>query len=251
MGTAIVTGAGSGIGRAVARSLAARGITVLAVGRRLDPLVETQASAPNLITPISVDISDLDERADLIRRGQKLDASYLVHAAGIFPIEALPSITLDSWRSVFAINLEARLFLSQALTPTLGREGRILFIGSMSATTPRKGALAYCASKAASYMLQECLKQEFGETGPAVGISIPGPVKTDMVTRGINADNDVFPDGADYDAAPLIDPQIVGRYLTWLMCETGRHEYIDGQWDIRDTSHHAKWLGQTSLYISK
>ena len=249
MNSVIVTGAGSGIGRATAMALASRGIKVLAVGRREAPLLETREAAPGLIDAASLDISDPDARAELIRLGRRMNADGLVHAAGTFPIEPLSAITLAGWRAVFSTNLEARLFLSQGLAGTLGPEGRILFIGSMSATTPRKGATAYCASKAASFMLQECLKKEFADQGPSVGISIPGPVKTDMVTRGIAADPDIFPDGAGYDAGPLVAPETVGTYLAWLMAETDAHEFSQGQWDIRNEAHHHRWLGAQPFYL--
>ncbi|WP_420548300.1 SDR family oxidoreductase [Curvivirga sp.] len=247
----IVTGAGSGIGRALAINLSLKDIPVLAVGRRLNKLEETaKLGHSKKITPFSCDIATIAGREKLIHHLADQSLSGLVHCAGTFPIQSLDDISLDSWRETFATNLEARLFLSRDLKSNLGKDGRILFIGSMSATTARKGAMAYCASKAASFMLQECLKKEFNNQDPAVGIAIPGPVKTPILDQGMEADLSIFPDGAGYANSPQIDPERLGRFLSWLLIETDRISYESKQWDIRHEDHHNQWLGEDELFIT-
>lgn len=252
---AIVTGAGSGIGRAVAVELSKEPLPVLAVGRRLTPLQETAAMATGEVIPLSVDVATDEGRGAIVDQlGGHGKVKYLVHGAGILPIERLEQITLDSWRRVMATNLEARLFLTRALAPKLKRGGRVLFIGSMSATKPRKGSTAYCTSLAASFMLHQCLKLELAEHGISVTSAVPGPVKTILIANSLAADPEVFPDSAEYAAlrreGKLIEARKVGRFYRWLLTHTDDETYGASQWDIRDESHHAAWLGSERLHDS-
>ena len=251
---AVVTGAGSGIGRAVAIELS-RVLPVLAVGRRLEPLLETAAQAPGQVIPLRGDVaSDAGSSAIVEQLGEGDRVRYLVHAAGVFPIERLAQITPKAWRQVLATNLDARLFLTQRLTPRLAGGGRVLFVGSNSASKPRKGATAYCVAKAASFMLQQCLQLELAEHGILVGSAIPSPVNTAMVDAGLDADPEVFPDGADYarlrSEGLLIEPERVGRFYRWLLCATDDGDFSAGQWNIRDEHHHPAWLGAQPLFAA-
>lgn len=250
---AVVTGGGSGIGRAVAIELSQQAVTVLAVGRRQEPLQETVAKAPGQVIPLSADVGTEAGRSAIVGKlGEDSKVKYLVHAAGIMSTERLVDITPDSWRQVVATNLDARLFLTQSLTPRLSGGGRVLFIGSMSAAKARKGSTAYCTSLAASFMLHECLKLELAEQGIGVASAIPGPVNTAMLRGSMVADPDVFPDSVEYATfhreGRLIDPAVVGRFYRWLLTETDDETYSAQQWDIRDESHHQAWLGSGGLY---
>lgn len=250
---AVITGAGSGIGRAVAIELSKERLTVLAVGRRLRPLEETAARAPGEVLPLSADVSTDAGRAAIVARlGAGARVKYLVHGAGILPIEKLSEITLQSWRQVMATNVEARLFLTRALIPNLEGLGRVLFIGSMSASRARKGSSAYCTALAASFMLHQCLKLELAEYGIRLTSAVPGPVKTVMIEDSLAADPDVFPDSAEYallrEQGKLIEPQRVGEFYRWLLTRVDDKAFSEAQWDIRDESHHGVWLGSRGLY---
>ena len=155
---AIVTGAGSGIGRAVASELSGEAVTVLAVGRRKTALEETATKAPGAIEVVSADVTTEAGRKSVVDAvGPDSPVKYLVHAAGISPIARLSDGDVEYWRRVMATNVDACLFLTLALVSKLSGGGRVLFVGSNSATKPRKGAAAYCKSKAAAFMLHECL----------------------------------------------------------------------------------------------
>lgn len=250
---AVVTGAGSGIGRAVAIELSKEPLTILAVGRRLEALEETAAQAPGEVLTMGVDVAMETGRAAILAwLGANVRVRYLVHGAGILPIERLSEITLESWRAVMTTNVEARLFLTRALVPHLRGGGRVLFIGSMSATRARKGSMAYCAALAASFMLQQCLQLELAEDEIRVTSAVPGPVKTVMIENSLAADPNVFPDSAEYvalrDQGKLIEPQRVGEFYRWLLTRVDDDAYSAGQWDIRDESHHRVWLGTRGLY---
>lgn len=253
---AVVTGAGSGIGRAVAIELSQDGLTVIGVGRRLDALRETASLASGMVVCVSADVgttSGRDAIADEIPDGAQV--RYLVHAAGIFPKSRVSDLTLEDWQHVMATNVEARLFLTQRLIPQLRDGGRVLFVGSRSATTPRQGGLSYCVSQAASFMLHECLKLELAEQRIGVASAVPGPVDTAIVQASMVADPAVFPDRASYaalhQAGELIDPAAVGRFYRWLLTETDETRYRATEWNILDPEHQAFWMGNAGIYSAR
>ncbi len=250
---AVVTGAGSGIGRAVALELSEEPVTVLAIGRRAAALEETARLARGHVVPLSVDVaSEVDRNAVDAALGGGARVRYLVHGAGVQLIERVAALRPDPWRALMAINLDARLFLTQTLLSKLAGGGRVLFVGSRSAARPRKGAAAYCTAQAACWMLQECLKLELAERGIRVALAIPGGVDTPMLRQAMGADPDVFPDQAEYvtaaRAGKLVAPAIVGRFYRWLLTRTDDERYSARPWDIRDETHHRHWLGTGSLY---
>lgn len=248
---AVITGAGSGIGRATAIELSKEPLTVLAIGRRSQALEETAALATGKVITVNADVAMDVGRSVIVKEVGANRVKYLVHAAGILPIERLTDVTIDSWRRVMMTNVDARLFLTQALIARLHGGGRVLFIGSMSATKPRKGSGAYCTAMAASFMLHQCLKLELASYGISVTSAVPGPVNTIMIQKSLAADADVFPDSAEYatlrEQGKLIEPNKVGQFYRWLLTRTDDETYSASQWDIRDESHHKLWLGGDAL----
>jgi benzil reductase ((S)-benzoin forming) len=252
---AVVTGAGSGIGRAVAVELSKEPLTVLAVGRRSQALEQTAGLAGGRMVTVSADVTSDNGRSVIVDKLSDANrVKYLVHGAGILPIERLTDITAESWRRVMMTNVDARLLLTQALIPKLRDGGRVLFIGSMSATRPRKGSAAYCTAMAASFMLHQCLKLELSPYAIRVTSAVPGPVNTVMIQNSLAADVDIFPDSAEYAAlhaqGKLIEANRVGQFYRWLLAHTDDETYSAGQWDIRDESHHKSWLRSDTLYGS-
>ena len=250
---AIVTGAGSGLGRAVALSLAELPLRVIAIGRRLDPLLATASKAAGMIEPVAADVSTTLGRSRICSTLRSADrVRFLVHAAGMHAIEPLGSITVATWRRILDTNVDARLFLTLDLLPWLQPGSRVLFVGSNSATRPRQSATAYCVSQAASHMLQQCLKIELAPRGIAVGSAVPSPVDTPMIAAQIAADPALYPDAEDYrrlrDAGQLIAPATVARFYRWLLTQTSDIAFSSDPWNVRDESHHEHWLNGTELY---
>ncbi len=152
-GIALVTGAGSGIGRASARALLADGWQVVLAGRRLPPLEETAAGHP-AATVLGADVSQPAEvdalfEAILERHG-RLDL--LFNNAGLFPPGALiDEMTIEAWMQSVAVNLNGAFFCARAAFGLMRRQspggGRIINNGSISAHVPRPHSVAYTTTK--------------------------------------------------------------------------------------------------------
>ena len=202
---------------------------------------------------MAADVADPEGRARVVSSlaaGEHVQ--YLVHCAGVHAIEPFERISPAAWREVLSINVDARLFLTQALLPWLDARSRVLFVGSTSATRARRSATAYCVSQAASFMLHECLKIELGDRGIAVTSALPSPVATPMLAAQLRADPAVYPDADDYrrleSAGRLIAPQTVARFYRWLLTDVPADEYCAQPWSVRDEAHHPLWLGRDDLY---
>ncbi|MFJ5707033.1 SDR family oxidoreductase [Streptomyces sp. NPDC093105] len=192
MGVAVVTGAGSGIGREVARALAEAGWSVALAGRRLGPLEETAegpADARTLCVP--TDVTSPEEVAalfDAVRdRFGRVDL--LFNNAGTFagggtPVEEL---AYDTWRAVVDVNLTGAFLCAQAAFRAMKEQspqgGRIINNGSISAHVPRPHAIAYTATKHAMTGLTRSLSLEGRPYRIACGQIDIGNAATEMTAR--------------------------------------------------------------------
>ncbi len=240
----VVTGGGSGIGRALAQALAQREQSVLIVGRRKEALLET-ASFSSRIDFICADVSRTKGREQLFERLRDVPIIQgLVHNAGIVdPILPLSQMQERAWRQVMATNVEAPLFLSLQLNDQL-RHGRVLHIGSGAAYFPVQGWSAYCVSKAALSMLTRCWQLESKEI--AFASVMPGIIDTPMQAVIRDA---AFMDEKKQDffkqlkqEQRLISADTVALFLSWLLLDIETSLYVSKEWDIYDTEHHGAWL---------
>lgn len=244
--SAVVTGGGSGIGRALALGLAGEGLNVLITGRRDEALREAAAHAPDLIQTLAGDVTTAADQVRIADAARDLPGPLgLFHGAGVFEVGLLTSLDPARWQASFDVNVTARLALTRALLPEL-KGGRVLFIGSDAAVSPRLGAGAYSVAQAASQMLRDCLGQELTPEGIAVGSFKPGLVSTDMVTTFMAEPEAVFPGvGAYHDYVAegrIASAEAVAAFARWLLLDTDAAAFAETKWDIRDTSHHAAWL---------
>lgn len=240
----VITGGGSGIGRALALTLAACQKRVLVLGRR-EALLREVANHSALISYCVADVASMTGRQvliDALKDCPKLDG--LVHnAATVVPITALSEMNEQAWHHALETNLNAPLFLSQMLYSKL-KHARVLHLGSGVAHFAVKGWGAYCVSKAALYMLTQCWQIESQDI--AFASVMPGIIDTDMQAL-IRQSQAMAPDKLaffmDLKAQNrLISPDTVAQFLKWLLLDIPTERYIAQEWDIYDTAHHLSWL---------
>jgi NADP-dependent 3-hydroxy acid dehydrogenase YdfG len=203
---AVVTGAGSGIGRAVARTLLDDGYRVVLTGRREGPLRDTAAGRPTKQTlVIPADVTDADSVGSMFDRVRdeygRVDV--LFNNAGVFGVAtAFEDLALDEWRRVVDTNLTGAFLCAQAAFRIMRdqdpRGGRIINNGSISAQSPRPHAAAYTATKHALTGLTKAISLDGRADEIACGQIDVGNAATDM-TSGIaqgalQADGTVAPE---------------------------------------------------------
>ncbi|MFG3087825.1 SDR family oxidoreductase [Streptomyces antibioticus] len=217
MKVAVVTGAGSGIGRAVAAELLRTGWSVALAGRRTEPLEETAALVPDgACLVVRTDVSQPDEVTALFTavrdRFGRLDL--LFNNAGTFgpggvPFEQLP---YDAWQHVVDTNLNGAFLCAQAAFRQMKeqdpRGGRIINNGSVSAHTPRPHSAPYTATKHALTGLTKALSLDGRPYGIAVGQIDIGNAATGMTagmrTGALQANGEIAPE-------PVMDVADVAR----------------------------------------
>lgn len=187
--TALVTGAGNGLGRSISLALADVAARVILVGRTLENLegvaAEIQAAGGDSVTA-ACDISDADQVDALARNLQEEEISILINNAGIAgPVAALVDISPAEWDEVFAINVRGTYLMCRAfLPPMIARgAGDVINVASVSGKRPLAGRTPYVSSKLALLALTSSLAYEIGPAGVTVNSLSPGPVRGPRMDR--------------------------------------------------------------------
>ncbi len=220
--TAVVTGAGSGIGKVVAHALLADGWQVALAGRRQASL-QAAADASGVASRTLVVPTDVADPAavqnlfdTVVRSWGRVDL--LFNNAGVFapgvPLEDLP---IEHWRQVVDVNLSGMFYCIQAAFRVMKtqnpRGGRIINNGSISATTPRPNSIAYTATKHGVTGLTKAASLDGRKYDIAVGQIDIGNAATDIAApmgRGILQAN------GEIAVEPLMDVEIVGRSVVYM-----------------------------------
>jgi NAD(P)-dependent dehydrogenase (short-subunit alcohol dehydrogenase family) len=179
--TVLVTGAGTGIGRATARAFAAEGARVLAVGRRAEPLTETAAGHPT-ITPLAADITADGAPERIVRAAVELAGGLdvVVNNAGIVRGGGLGSLDATLIRDQLATNLIAPILLTQAALPALESGGGVVVNVSTSVgqrAWPAHSSV-YAATKSALELLTRSWAVELAPRRIRVAAVAPGGIET-------------------------------------------------------------------------
>jgi 3-oxoacyl-[acyl-carrier protein] reductase len=189
---AVVTGAGSGIGRAIALELARRGMELALVGRTAATLGETASEATRAGAKAFVARGDVAADDDVRRITREIVTArgapqLVVNNAGIAGRKAPIEETGEAeWDAVMGTNLKALFLVTRAMLPPMraaGR-GRFITIGSISATLGTAGLAAYCASKWGALGFTKSLAEELRGSGLQAIAVLPGSVATQMVAVG-------------------------------------------------------------------
>jgi NAD(P)-dependent dehydrogenase (short-subunit alcohol dehydrogenase family) len=256
---AIVTGAGTGIGRAIAQVLAENGIACAIVGRRPRPLEETAARADPTAKVVTIqgDVASASDRVRIVRETlERLGrVDILVNNAGVSGRAPILSYAEEDWRRVMATNVDACFFLAQAVAPAMRERGwgRIVNIASVYGSLGLNASLyaglfpedeeegptrqpAYHASKGGLLNLTRDLAIAFGPWGITVNAISPGMFLTEQ-SKGIVSDEVIESLSAMTPLRRFGDVREIGFAVRFLASDeaafiTGAELRVDGGWSI-------------------
>lgn len=215
---AIVTGGGTGIGRATAEAFVGEGAKVLIVGRREGPIKELAAKFDSAMTYLQADVTQpgiakaiIDHAVEVFGR---LDI--LVNNAGVAVVKPLSLVSDEEIDLMLTTNVRALLAMSREAIPALEESsGSIINLSSVAAQTAVPGMSAYAATKSGVDRLSKILAAELGPSGIRVNTVAPGLTQTDMLS--------VMPDEALTQLVNegtalrrLGEPEDVAQSLVWL-----------------------------------
>ena len=187
----VVSGGGTGIGRAIALAFAREAARVAIAGRREEPLVET-AGIAGADAGVIFRTCDVAERSDVDAffawaRGELCGVDILIHCAGTnAPRRSVAETTVEDWETILRINATGGFHCMQAVLPEMRerRDGLIVCINSTSGLRSYPlGGVAYCASKFALTALGRLAAHEVREEGVRVTNIYPGEVETPILDR--------------------------------------------------------------------
>jgi 2-hydroxycyclohexanecarboxyl-CoA dehydrogenase len=189
--TAIVTGAGSGIGRAIAQRLAEDGLAVAVLDLKDDAAAavteELRAKGHSAIAVGGVDVSDRSQVNDAVERVRRESGPplVLVNNAGVTGFDPFLKITDDVWDRIMAVNLSGPFYCAQAVVPDMVEAGwgRIVNISSSSAQGGQQFMVHYVSSKAGLIGFTKALAKELGPKGITVNTIPPGFIDTPMLRK--------------------------------------------------------------------
>ena len=209
---AVITGAGSGIGRATARRFAEAGASVVAV--------DLDAERCEHGLAVAADVTDAGDIARVVRTAvERFGGLDVFHNNAGMPAETKPvtEISREEWDRTLAVNLTAFFLAAQAVVPPMRARGggSIIVTASIIARRPRPGLAAYIAAKSGVIGLARALALELAPLRIRVNVINPGPARTPMLARfGLGADDDAIGDGLPLGR--LVEPEDVAAAAEYL-----------------------------------
>lgn len=245
----LITGCSHGLGRALACEFDQLGCITYAVGRDKLKLYEL-ADTSKKIQPIVADIKKKEGR-DTIYQQIHNEPLSIIHNAAI----AIPSQFSEDnelLREHMETNFFAPLCITKQLLPFLVDQ-RVLTITSGAANFPLAGLMPYCASKSAIQLATQCLAIELKSRGIYFGNLSPGMIDTHMQHQLRNSNEKTLPNRKFYSDAfengKLTPPEVVAKFVSWVMLKTNHDEFSAKIWNINDKSHHLNWLPKNFNYL--
>jgi NAD(P)-dependent dehydrogenase (short-subunit alcohol dehydrogenase family) len=234
--TALVTGAGSGIGRATVLRLVEEGASVLAVDLSEEGLTVTAAEADRegAVSSLVGDVSDPDLAPAAVAAAMALEGrlDLVVNAAGILRFEHSHEADMEAWEKVLAVNLTGTFRFCRAAIPSLlDGGGAIVNVASTSSKFGHPWAAAYASSKGGVLALTKTLAVEYAKQGLRVNAVCPGSIET-PITGQFH-----LPDGADakllhriMSPTGMAAPAVVAAAIAYLGSDDATH--VNGE-DLR------------------
>ena len=182
---ALVTGATSGLGRAIAQRLAQEGAEVLVHGRDPDRGAETVSAIAASGGTARFVAADLGNHVDVLRLAADIGhIDILVNNAGFVVFAPTAELSVEAFDATFAINVRAPFYLVAAFAPGMARRGggSIISVDSMAGSIGLAGGAAYGASKAALSAMTRAWTAEYSPSGVRINAIAPGPIYTDGAT---------------------------------------------------------------------
>jgi len=225
---AFITGATSGIGRAMAVSLSEAGYDVYAVGRSKVALEELRAAGRN-ITPIAVDVTDRKAVEEIVA---DLNIDVLINNAGMMPpLGNFADIEISDIDATLEVNLSAAIMLTRLVVPQMRDRGsgHILFTGSAAAHTAFANIAVYSAAKAAISGFAAALRADLSQFGIRVTEIVAGRVETQLYKDILDPESRA----AMYAGNVAVQPQDVAQMVVALLALPARADVT--RFDIMPT----------------
>lgn len=248
-GTAMITGGGSGIGRATALMLARMGAPVAIADIDAAAIAETAAEIRDNGGDALAVLIDVQDKASVNAAFEKVEAwrgpvTILVNSAGILRVEPFDDFDIDSWNRVFAVNVTGSFLCGQRAAPGMKTAGygRIVNLSSISGFRAGVGRTAYGTSKAAIAGLTRQMALELGRHGITANAVAPGATATPMT-------HDAYTDETRASLLPMIpsgfiaDPEDIAAAIVFLVSRQAR--YVNGHTLQVDGGYLASGMLQT------
>ena len=187
---AIVTGAGTGIGRACALALAHEGAKVALVGRRQSLLEEVAGKIGDSAVVLAADVTHKKEIERVVERTVERfgELNVLLNNAGVLHIGTAEQITEEQWDETFSLNVRSTWLLSRAVLPSMRRAGggSIINVASVLGINGAPNRAAYAPSKGAVVLLTKCMSLDHGHEQIRVNAICPSFIETELTAAVIN-----------------------------------------------------------------
>jgi NAD(P)-dependent dehydrogenase (short-subunit alcohol dehydrogenase family) len=236
---AIVTGASSGIGFAIAEAMAGAGAKLVLVGRDAERLHRC-ARACEEAHVVAVDLCSDEAPSRIVSETlsifQAIDT--IVHSAGVFWPRPLEETPLEDFDRQWQVNVRAPYALTRAALPHLGRDSSVIFVSSIAGQVAFPNSSAYCATKGAIEQLTKALAVELSPRGVRVNAIAPGNIRTPMNEELLKSREweQMYVDGTPYGRIGVVED--VAPLAVFLASDAARYIHgesilVDGGWAAR------------------
>ena len=207
-----ITGASSGLGKALATECASKGAVLILSARRVEDLEKVRLSLANPEQHISITVDITDENQvrhayeEVLKAKGRID--WLINNAGLSQRALIAETTMQTERAIMEVDYFSQVFLTKTVLPTLLKQqsGRVIFISSVAGLLGVQYRATYSAAKDAVHMWANSLRAEVADQGVGVSVVFPGFVKTNVSFNALNGEgkpqghqDEVIENGLDAD----------------------------------------------------